>query len=69
MRKLKHDRDVLRLIGLDVRGLSDTEIAKGAKLAARVSREDCGLPPAARVNKPKAIAEWQAFLKRIGQSR
>jgi hypothetical protein len=37
------DRELLRLFGVDTRGLSAAEIAKGAKLAARMGREDCGL--------------------------
>jgi hypothetical protein len=59
-----NDAKLLRLCGIDTRGLSAAEIAKGAKLAARVTREDCGLRGCVRVDS-KAVAEWQAFRARI----
>jgi hypothetical protein len=57
----KHNRTLLRRLGINPRGLSAAEISKGVRLASRLLREDCGLPPAARTNKDKAAAEWRAF--------
>jgi hypothetical protein len=56
---------ILGLIGIDTRGLSIAEIAQGAGIAARLSREDCA--GGARVDKVKAAAEWRAFCARVGR--
>jgi hypothetical protein len=57
---LKHNRAMLRMCGLDPHGLSAAEIAKGAGILARLSRDVCsgGTP----VKWAKAAAEWQAFV-------
>jgi hypothetical protein len=56
---LKHNRALLRMCGLDPRGLSATKIAKGAGILARLTRDNCsGGTPAKRA---KAAAEWEAF--------
>jgi hypothetical protein len=53
------NRAALRMFGVDPRGLSAAELAKGAAILGRLTREPCGggRPP----NKAKAAAEWEAF--------
>jgi hypothetical protein len=57
----RHDRKILRQLGINTRGLSAAEIAKGAKIASHLLWEPCnaGRPP----NQAKAAAEWQAFAR------
>jgi hypothetical protein len=54
---------LLQLLGVDTRGLSATDIAEGAQAARRVSQ--CDRVSGARYLRPKAIADWKAWLKRI----
>lgn len=65
---MTRDREILRRCGIDTRGLSAAEIAKGAKLAARVGREDCGLRGCVR-DRSNVLAEWQAFLSRVAAAK
>jgi hypothetical protein len=61
----KRHRDLLRLLGVDPRGLSAVDIAEGVEAATRVSR--CG--PGADKHRPQAIADWQAFVRRTRRGR
>jgi hypothetical protein len=58
-------RKILRELGIDTRALSDAEITKGAKIAARLSADTCHLPPSKLPDRAKLLAEWQAFRARV----
>jgi hypothetical protein len=62
----KHDRKLLRMFGIDTRRLSAAEVAKGAKIIARLTKEPCsaGRP----VNHAKAVADFEAFRARVTRS-
>jgi hypothetical protein len=62
-------RKVLREFGIDTRGLSDAEIAKGAKTVSRLSADDCRLPPSKRIDRVKVRAEWRAFCASVNTKR
>jgi hypothetical protein len=66
--KAKHDRTTLRQLGIDPHGLSAADIAKGARLAARLFRDDC-CSPGPKTDKEKAAAELQAWAERTGAVR
>jgi hypothetical protein len=55
--------ELLRVIGLDTSKLSATEIAEGAELARRVTQ--CDRVSGAGKRRPKAMADWRAFVKRV----
>ena len=58
----KRNRDLLRLLGVDPRGLSAADIAEGVEAARRVTQ--CDSVPGAGKRRPQAIADWQAFVRR-----
>jgi hypothetical protein len=64
MTAAERNRDLLRLLGVDPRGLSAADIAEGAEAARRISQ--CDQVPGAGKRRPQAIADWQAFLQRVG---
>jgi hypothetical protein len=56
----KHDRTVLRQLGYDIRDLSAAEIAKGAKIVARLTKGPCsGGTPAKWAKADADLQVWE----------
>jgi hypothetical protein len=59
----KRNREVLRLLGFDIRRLTAAEIAEGGELVRKVT--GCG----ANSRRPKAIADWRVWAEQRSNIR
>jgi hypothetical protein len=59
----KRQRSLLRLLGVDTRRLSRTEVAEGAEAARRISQ--CEYVCGANKRRPGAVKAWEEWYRRI----